>query len=58
MILALVGTGYLMRDGHSPIELNYDFDDEGDEVPEAEIISEEYQIPINCKEWFSPDFSV
>ena len=38
MILALVGTGYLMRDGHSPIELNYDFDDEGDEVPEAEIM--------------------
>ena len=38
MILALVGTGYLMRDGHSPIELNYDFDNEGDEVPEAEIM--------------------
>ena len=38
MIIALVGTGYSMRQTHAPIELNYDFDEDDEEIFEAEVL--------------------
>ena len=38
LILALCGTGYLMKETYAPIELNYDHVDEDNEIVEAEIM--------------------
>mgnify|MGYP001293848653 FL=1 len=38
LILALCGTGYLMKETYAPIDLNYDHVDEDNEIVEAEIM--------------------
>ena len=38
LILALCGTGYLMKETYAPIELNYDHVDEENEIVEAEMM--------------------